>query len=55
LDLCLGHRRRDPRRLWVRDGSRLRCHFVARVGAGSNVAEGLDAHAQEERDAERWH
>jgi hypothetical protein len=39
--------------LRVRDGSRLRRHFSARVGARSNVTESLDAHAQEEHNAER--
>jgi hypothetical protein len=37
----------------VKDGSRLRRHFAATVGAGSNVAESLDAHAQKECNAER--
>jgi hypothetical protein len=46
LDLCLSHRRPGPRRLQVRDGSRLRHHSAARVRAESNVAEGPDAHAQ---------
>jgi hypothetical protein len=40
--------------LRVRDGSRLRRHFAARVGVGSNVAESLDVHAQEECNTERW-
>jgi hypothetical protein len=53
MDLSLGHPRPDPRRLRVRDGSRLRRHFAARVRARSNVAKGLDAHAQEEHDAGR--
>jgi hypothetical protein len=51
LDLRLIHRRPDPRRLRVRDGSRLRCHSATRVHAGSNIAEGLDVHALEERYA----
>jgi hypothetical protein len=53
LDLGLGHRRPDPRRLRVRDGSRLHRHFTTRVRDGSNFAQGLDAHAQEARGAER--
>jgi hypothetical protein len=53
LDFGLGHRRPDPRRLRVQDGSRLRRHFAARVCARSNVAKSLDAHVQEERGAER--
>jgi pyridoxine 5'-phosphate synthase PdxJ len=54
LDLGLAHRRPDPRHLRVRDGSSLRRHFTARVGVGSNVAQGFYAHAQEQRGAERW-
>jgi hypothetical protein len=53
LDLGLGHRRPDPRRLRVRDGSCLHRHFATRVCARSNVVESLDAHAQEERNVER--
>jgi hypothetical protein len=53
LDFGLGHRRPNPRCLRVWDGSRLRSHFATRVGYGSNGAKGLDAHAQEERDAGR--
>jgi hypothetical protein len=30
-----------------------RCHLTARVRVGSNVAQGFDAHAQEEHDVER--
>jgi hypothetical protein len=52
LDLGLGHRRPDPRRLRVRDGSSLRRHLATRVGVGSNVAQGFDTHAQEERGVE---
>jgi hypothetical protein len=46
LDLGLGHRQPDPRRLRVRDGSRLLHHFVTRVCSGSNGAKSLNAHAQ---------
>jgi hypothetical protein len=46
LDLGLHHRRPNPRRLRVRDGSRLCCHIAARVWTGSNAAQGLDAHAR---------
>jgi hypothetical protein len=53
LDLGLGHRRPDPRRLRVRDASRLRRHRTARVRGGSNVAECLGAHALEEHGGER--
>jgi hypothetical protein len=53
LDLGLGHRRPDPRRLWVLDASRLRHHLTARVHGGSNVAKGLDAHALKEHDVEQ--
>jgi hypothetical protein len=53
LDLGLGHRRPDPRRPRVRDASRLRRHLTGRVWAGSNVAQGFDAHALEECGAER--
>jgi hypothetical protein len=46
LDLGLRHRRPDPRRLRVRDASRLLRHFAARVCTGSNSAQSFDAHAQ---------
>jgi hypothetical protein len=53
LDLGLSHRRPDPHRPRVQDASRLRLHLTARVRAGSNVAQGFDMHASEERGAER--
>jgi hypothetical protein len=53
LDLGLGHRRPDPRRLRIQDASRLRRHLTARGRGGSNVAECLGAHALEEHGGER--
>jgi hypothetical protein len=46
LDLRLSHRRPDPHRLRVRDGSRLRRHSAARVWTRSNIAQSFDTHAQ---------
>jgi hypothetical protein len=37
----------------IRDASRLLRHLTARVRVGSNVAQGFDAHVQEEHGAER--
>jgi hypothetical protein len=53
LDLGLGHRRPDPRRLRFWDASHLRRHLTAKVCAGSNVAQGFDAHTPEEHGAKR--
>jgi hypothetical protein len=39
--------------LRVRDTSHLRRHLTARVRAGSNVAQGFDAHTLEEHDTKR--